>query len=86
VVLTGCGLTLYPDTKLTEMTLPENKVLEKLNAVSTAKRLANMVRPWGDNIVHNIHSPEQELHDSDFGKREKIHKMKRDTRDKRDKR
>lgn len=30
-------------TKLTEMTLPEEKVLEKLNAVSTAKRLANMV-------------------------------------------
>lgn len=30
-------------TKLTEMTLPEGKVLEKLNAVSTAKRLANMV-------------------------------------------
>ena len=32
------------DTKLTEMTLPEEKVLEKLNTVSTAKRLANMVR------------------------------------------
>ena len=31
-------------TKLTEMELPEEKVLEKLNAVSTAKRLANMVR------------------------------------------
>jgi hypothetical protein len=26
-----------------EMTLPESKVLEKLNDVSTAKRLANMV-------------------------------------------
>ncbi|KAI0723119.1 DEAD-domain-containing protein [Earliella scabrosa] len=47
-------------TKLTEMDLPEEKVLEKLNAVSTAKRLANM-----------------ELHDSDFGKREEIHKLKR---------
>ncbi|CAL1701049.1 unnamed protein product [Somion occarium] len=32
-------------TKLTEMTLSESKVLEKLNAVSTAKRLANMVSP-----------------------------------------
>ena len=31
------------ETKLTEMTLPEEKVLEKLNAVSTAKRVANMV-------------------------------------------
>ncbi|KAJ8698282.1 putative RNA helicase [Pleurotus ostreatus] len=47
-------------TKLEEMTLPEDKVLEKLNAVSTAKRLANM-----------------ELHDMDFGKREKVHMMKR---------
>ncbi|KAF5370047.1 hypothetical protein D9758_001105 [Tetrapyrgos nigripes] len=46
-------------TKLEEMELAENKVLDKLNAVSTAKRLANM-----------------ELHDSDFGKREKIHRMK----------
>jgi len=47
-------------TSLVEMTLPESKVLEKLNVVSTAKRLANM-----------------ELHDSDFGKREEIHKVKR---------
>ncbi|KAI0796832.1 P-loop containing nucleoside triphosphate hydrolase protein [Abortiporus biennis] len=46
-------------TTLTEMTLPEPKVLEKLNDVSTAKRLANM-----------------ELHDSDFGKREEIHRIK----------
>ncbi|KAK0206466.1 P-loop containing nucleoside triphosphate hydrolase protein [Desarmillaria ectypa] len=47
------------NTQLTEMNVPEARVLEKLNAVSTAKRLANM-----------------EIHDSDFGKREKIHKMK----------
>ncbi|KAI0368093.1 DEAD-domain-containing protein [Pilatotrama ljubarskyi] len=47
-------------TKLAEMDLPEEKVLEKLNAVATAKRLANM-----------------QLHDSDFGKREEIHKIKR---------
>ncbi|KAM5540345.1 hypothetical protein V8D89_005803 [Ganoderma adspersum] len=46
--------------KLTEMPLPEAKVLEKLNAVATAKRLANM-----------------ELHDSDFGKREEVHNIKR---------
>lgn len=46
-------------TKLEEMQMPEQKVLEHLNAVSTAKRLANM-----------------ELHDSDFGKREEIHKIK----------
>ncbi|KAF9247244.1 P-loop containing nucleoside triphosphate hydrolase protein [Melanogaster broomeanus] len=46
-------------TKLTAMTMPEDKVLDKLNAVSTAKRLANM-----------------ELHDSNFGQREEIHKLK----------
>jgi len=38
------------DTKLSEMVLPEEQVLEKLNAVSTAKRLANMVR-----FVHILH-------------------------------
>ncbi|KAF8627180.1 hypothetical protein AX15_004498 [Amanita polypyramis BW_CC] len=47
------------NTKLEEMQLPEDAVLEKLNAVSTAKRLANM-----------------ELHDSNFGKRERIQKIK----------
>ncbi|KZP32873.1 DEAD-domain-containing protein [Athelia psychrophila] len=47
-------------TKLVEINLPENKVLENLNVVSTAKRLATM-----------------ELHDSDFGKREEIHRAKR---------
>ncbi|TFK43590.1 P-loop containing nucleoside triphosphate hydrolase protein [Crucibulum laeve] len=47
-------------TKLEEMVLPEEKVLEKLNAVSTAKRLASM-----------------ELHDSNFGKREEIHQIKK---------
>ncbi|KAI0685023.1 DEAD-domain-containing protein [Cytidiella melzeri] len=46
-------------TKLTEMQMPEGKVLESLNVVSTAKRLANM-----------------EVHDSDFGKREEIHRIK----------
>ncbi|KAF8558915.1 DEAD-domain-containing protein [Imleria badia] len=45
--------------KLTTLTLPEGRVLDKLNAVSTAKRLANM-----------------ELHDSNFGQREEIHKIK----------
>ncbi|KAL1691731.1 P-loop containing nucleoside triphosphate hydrolase protein [Schizophyllum commune] len=46
-------------TKLEELVLPEEAVLSKLNAVSTAKRLANM-----------------ELHDSNFGKREEIHRAK----------
>lgn len=47
------------NAKLSEMTLPEEKVLEKLNVVSTSKRVANL-----------------ELHDSDFGKREEVHKIK----------
>jgi len=51
-------------TRLEEMSLPEGKMLEHLNAVSTAKRLANM-----------------ELHDSDFGKREEIHKIKKRKRE-----
>ncbi|KII94809.1 hypothetical protein PLICRDRAFT_660380 [Plicaturopsis crispa FD-325 SS-3] len=46
-------------TTLQEMEMPEAKVLENLNAVSTAKRLATM-----------------ELHDSQFGKREEIHRIK----------
>ncbi|KAF9226495.1 DEAD-domain-containing protein [Gyrodon lividus] len=46
-------------TKLTAMAMPEETVLDKLNAVSTAKRLANM-----------------ELHDSNFGQREEIHRLK----------
>ncbi|KAG7097020.1 hypothetical protein E1B28_004413 [Marasmius oreades] len=45
--------------KLEEYRLPEKAVLEQLNAVSTAKRLANM-----------------ELHDTEFGKREKIRRLK----------
>ena len=34
---------LFSELKLEEMVLPEDKVLEKLNTVSMAKRLANMV-------------------------------------------
>ncbi|PFH51463.1 hypothetical protein AMATHDRAFT_142725 [Amanita thiersii Skay4041] len=47
-------------TRLEEMRLSEEKILEGLNVVSTAKRVARM-----------------ELHDSDFGKREEIHRIKR---------
>lgn len=46
-------------TRLEEMQLPEARVLEHLNAVSTARRLASM-----------------ELQESDFGRREEIHKVK----------
>lgn len=58
------------------MTLPEDKVLEKLNAVSTAKRLAHMVCS-SINKKFVILIWFQELHDSGFGKREEIHKIKR---------
>ena len=37
-------LNVLVGTKLDEMVLPEDEVLKKLNAVSTSKRLANMVR------------------------------------------
>lgn len=33
----------FSDTRLEEMQMPEDRVLERLNTVSTAKRLANMV-------------------------------------------
>lgn len=45
--------------KLTAIAPPEDRVLEKLNTIFTAKRLANM-----------------ELHDSNFGQREEVHKVK----------
>ena len=65
------------DTKLEEMQMPESKVLEHLNAVSTARRLANMVRSaYNDAFVRLLTLSSQELHDSDFGKREEIHKIK----------
>jgi hypothetical protein len=58
------------------MKLPEDKVLEKLNKVSTAKRQAYMVSGLGtvNRIDPNIAS--QELFDTKFGQREKINKAK----------
>lgn len=60
------------------MSLPESKVLEKLNAVSTAKRLANMVssHAWSEPLQASDVIC-QELHDTDFGKREKVQQDKR---------
>ncbi|KZV90493.1 DEAD-domain-containing protein [Exidia glandulosa HHB12029] len=52
-------------TKLEEMSMSEEKVLDNMNAVFAAKRLANM-----------------ELHDSDFGKREEVHKIKKAKKEK----
>lgn len=45
--------------KLTAIAPPEDRVLENMNTIFTAKRLANM-----------------ELHDSNFGQREEIHRVK----------
>lgn len=46
-------IDVLADTKLSEMVLPEEQVLERLNAVSTAKRLANMVR----SVFNLLHGP-----------------------------
>ena len=63
-------------TRLVEMDLPEDKVLEKLNKVSTAKRQTYMVskQRTGNYVEPDIAS--QELFDTKFGQREKINKSK----------
>jgi hypothetical protein len=63
-------------TQLVEMKLPEDRVLEKLNKVSTAKRQASMVSKL--RTVHRIdlNIASQELFDTKFGQREKINKAK----------
>jgi ATP-dependent RNA helicase DDX49/DBP8 len=68
----------FSDTRLEEMEMPEDRVLEKLNSVSTAKRLANMV--CNSLLIKGTAFTQrwvQELGDSNFGKREEIHKIKR---------
>ena len=40
------------ETNLVEMELPEDKVLEKLNTVSTAKRQAYMVRRYSSDVKY----------------------------------
>ncbi|KAF8076326.1 DEAD-domain-containing protein [Lyophyllum atratum] len=55
-------------TKLAEMTLPEGKVLEKLNKVSTAKRLAKMELHDSDfGKREEIHNIKQAKRDHDRG-------------------
>ncbi|KAJ2931682.1 hypothetical protein H1R20_g5428, partial [Candolleomyces eurysporus] len=44
------------NTKLEEMSLPEERVLEKLNAVSTAKRVARMDTDW-DSVLQFVQEP-----------------------------
>ena len=50
-------ICVFADTKLLEMELSEEQVLEKLNAVSTAKRLANMVRSVSIPQINPFHTP-----------------------------
>ena len=60
----------------------EKDVLEKLNLVSTAKRTANMVQVLTV-VLYQFASPDdyfsssQELKESDFGKRQEIHRSKK---------
>lgn len=67
-----------------ELELPEGPVLELLNAVSMAKRMANMVRPHcfllchphprTDSLIHV-----QSLHSEGFGKKQENNRKKNGT-------
>ena len=63
------------DVNLTELKMDEDLVLEKLNLVSSAKRVAAMVSYALFSRVHRrLTAPVQELEQSGFGKREERHK------------
>jgi ATP-dependent RNA helicase DDX49/DBP8 len=61
------------------MALPEDRVLERLNDVSAARRLANMVcqRRGSSADIRFSDQSRKELHDSNFGQREEVHRAKR---------
>lgn len=63
---------------LTDLSLPEEPVLENLNKVSIARRVATMVRHSTTELTC------QEMHDSKFGERKAINKAKAIKRAKRD--
>ncbi|KAI9447741.1 DEAD-domain-containing protein [Lactarius indigo] len=63
-------------TRLVEMELPEDKVLERLNKVSTAKRQAYMVSELRIYDWNGSDVALKELHDTKFGQRERINKTK----------
>ena len=63
-------------TRLVEMELPEDKVLERLNMVSTAKRQAYMVSELRTYDWNGFDVAIQELHDTKFGQRERVNKTK----------
>jgi superfamily II DNA/RNA helicase len=76
-------------TQLQDLELPEGPVLESLNKVSIAKRIANMVGVFvslRDGRVETsfgclilmLMSNRQQLHEEGFGKKQEIHKKKAD--------
>jgi len=81
--------------ELVEMELPEETVLEKMNAVSLARRMATMVSRFPLScLCHYPHlhllflcgikADRQEMHDSGFGERQATNKAKAVKRAKRD--
>ena len=82
--------------ELVEMELPEETVLEKMNAVSLARRMATMVsRAFLSPacaifitllllLLFGINADRQEMHDSGFGERQATNKAKAVKRAKRD--
>lgn len=75
-------LTLYPpfaDTQLKELELPEAPVLELLNAVSIAKRMANMVRFFLPLFLAALTFETQALHSEGFGNKQENNKKKNAT-------
>lgn len=73
------------NVELTEMDLPEEEVLEKMNAVSVARRMATMVStPLTLLLLFELADSEQEMHDSGFGERQATNRAKAIKRAKRD--
>jgi ATP-dependent RNA helicase DDX49/DBP8 len=69
-------------TKLVELDLPEEQVLEDLNRVSLARRMATMVSASPSCLQRNADG--QEMHDSGFGERQATNKAKAIKRARRD--
>lgn len=83
------------EVTLEEMELPEDDVLEKLNLVSTARRVANLASPLRPLSAMFFHSHRltffmcysgcsQAMQDSGFGERQAINKAKEIKRRRRD--
>lgn len=70
--------------EMVEMELPEETVLEKMNAVSLARRMATMVSHLFFSHKERVLADGQEMHDSGFGERQATNKAKAIKRAKRD--